>query len=60
MPANPVDNAAPRLKLRIDTRDDSTVVACRGRLTADVTAMLALTNLLSMFEACGQYLTKIP
>ena len=29
-------------------------------LNKQVRELLGLTNLLSMFEACGQYLTKIP
>ncbi len=119
MPANPADIAAPRLTLRVYTRDHDTVVECRGRLTADVAAilknevkslilhtkrivldlraltrmdssglgtlvglyvsahgascdlrminlnkqvreLLGMTNLLSIFESCGQYLTRIP
>ena len=40
MPTSPPSVAASRLRLRLYTTDDSTVVACSGRLTADVTAML--------------------
>jgi len=119
MPSNPADVSAPALKLDVLTQADATVVQCRGRLTADVTAilrnqvkslipgtkrivldlteltrmdssglgtlvalyisarsancelqlvnlnkqirdLLGMTNLLSVFETCGQYFIKMP
>jgi anti-anti-sigma factor len=39
MPANPVGESTPGMKLLINTREDSTLVVCAGRLTAEVAAM---------------------
>lgn len=119
MSTNPPQVSSSRLKLRVSTKEDTTVVQCIGKLTADVSRdfkaevkslipqakrlvidltdllymdssglgaivglyvsakaascefrlinfnqrvreLLGMTNLLSVFESCGQYFTKMP
>jgi len=40
MSASPTDAPAPRLSLQIQTREDVTIVHCRGKLTFGVTSLL--------------------